>query len=115
MTGRCAYLVTRLNRVAKATRCRVETAHHAFCLTWPQDLTRLFESSQRRQEPFPDPVLAHSLRLTDTRWTLLADEGEVQRVEICCTAQPLPSGSSKKTNPTLSNGWGVGRGLTPIV
>ena len=35
------------------------------------------------------------------------------RDEICCTAQPLPSGSVKKTNPTLSSGSGTGRGFSP--
>src|SRR5918997_3650937 len=28
------------------------------------------------------------------------------RAEICCTAHPLPSGSLKKKNPTLSSGSG---------
>ena len=35
------------------------------------------------------------------------------RVEICWTAQALPSGSLKKTNPTLSRGSGTGRGFSP--
>src|SRR5262249_36460011 len=36
------------------------------------------------------------------------------RVEICWTAQALPSGSLKKTNPTLSNGWLTSCGFSPM-